>query len=76
MPKEAFKRQLGMVPIPTEAFLELNPELEQFIAEKYPTGFFGPPIFYYKYSSNNNHSYNKTCAPYEICLPRPCYPVY
>lgn len=53
--------------IPTEVFIELNPELEQFYETEYlPENY---PIYQgYKYQSWN-------CFPRRFCLPRPCTPV-
>ncbi len=62
IPTEAFNPL-----IPTEVFIELNPELVSFIeTDYYPANY---PIYQgYKYQSWN-------CFPRRFCMPRPCTPV-
>ncbi|MDT8901725.1 hypothetical protein [Anaeroselena agilis] len=53
--------------IPTEVFIELNPELVQFYENEYiPENYSVFSGKYYKSSS---------CFPRRFCLPRPCTPV-
>lgn len=53
--------------IPTEVFVELNPELASFFEnEYYPEN--NPAYQGYKYQSWN-------CFPRRFCVPRPCTPV-
>ena len=52
--------------IPTEVFVELNPELVQFYEKEYLPG----NIPYY-----GNLYQSWSCAPRRFCVPRPCTPV-
>ncbi|HMM20324.1 MAG TPA: hypothetical protein PKA10_06265 [Selenomonadales bacterium] len=87
MPRKRWQRQFITVPgtatpipIPTEAFLELNPELEEFVEEVYPYKIFPQtPAYYYgsgsvKSPQSNNAAYS-ACTPRRFCLPYPCNPV-
>ena len=57
--------------IPTEVFLELNPELEQFVYADY-----GPSKYHYVYQKYPYNYYKKwPCHPGRFCIPRPCAPV-
>jgi hypothetical protein len=53
--------------IPTEVFVELNPELVQFYVEEYLPGKY-PAFQGYKYQS-------WSCFPRRFCMPRPCTPI-
>lgn len=53
--------------IPTEVFVELNPELESFYETQYLPE---------NYSSYQGYKYQAwSCAPRRFCIPRPCTPV-
>jgi hypothetical protein len=53
--------------IPTEVFVELNPELVTFYENEYL------PEMFPAYQGNLYQSWN--CLPRRFCLPRPCSPV-
>jgi hypothetical protein len=53
--------------IPTEVFVELNPELVSFYENEYV------PEMYPAYQGNLYQSWN--CLPRRFCMPRPCTPV-
>ncbi len=53
--------------IPTEVFVELNPELVQFYEQEYLPGMY-PEYQGYKYQS-------WSCFPRRFCMPRPCTPI-
>ncbi len=62
VPTEAFSPL-----IPTEVFIELNPELVSFFeTQYYPENY--PAYQGYKYQS-------WSCFPRRFCVPRPCTPV-
>lgn len=96
MPRKHWQRQFITVPgtatpipIPTEAFLELNPELETFVEAVYPYKIFPQYYYYYpkahtnpaNYNSGSTKSSNKSyasyslCSPRRFCVPSPCNPV-
>jgi hypothetical protein len=53
--------------IPTEVFIELNPELVQFYEKEYAPAM--SPAYY-------GQTYqNWQCYPRRFCMPRPCTPV-
>lgn len=69
-PRKPFRQILTQASnplIPTEVFIELNPELEQFYETEYA------PVKYPAYHGSLYHSWN--CFPRRFCLPRPCTPV-
>lgn len=53
--------------IPTEVFIELNPQLVQFYENEYAPA--NVPAYY----GNLYQSWN--CSPRRLCVPRPCTPI-
>lgn len=68
MPKERHSRQVVLPPgfIPTEVFVELNPEIIQFVEQEYLP---------YKFPQYVTYKNPWPCSPRRFCVPQPCAPV-